>query len=156
VEKLIPFFTTNALMDLPLYVYGSGTAERDWMWVKDGAALIEAALFAPDFTTVAGQEINGGTGSSYSINWIAKRILARLGKPSSLLKTHQDRPGHVAKLVCRASKASKLLGWKPSVEFAKGLNDTIDWYRDNPKFWKTRREDKRFVEYTKKWYGKKL
>ena len=92
VEKLIPFFTTNALLDLPLYVYGDGTAERDWMWVGDGAALIEKALFADDFSPLAGQELNAGTGHSFSINWIAGRILDRLNKPKGLLKAHTDRP----------------------------------------------------------------
>jgi dTDP-glucose 4,6-dehydratase len=156
VEKLIPFFTTNALLDLPLYVYGDGSAERDWMWVGDGAALIEAALFAKDFTPLIGQEINGGTGKSYSINWIAGRILARLGKPKGLLKTHKDRPGHVARLISNPAKAKKFLGWEPTKDFSRGLDETIDWYRDNEGFWKKRREDKRFKEYTKSWYGKRL
>ena len=156
VEKLIPFFTTNALLDLPLYVYGDGTAERDWMWVVDGAALIEAALFTQDFSPLIGQEINGGTGKSHSINWIAERILARLGKPRSLLKTHKDRPGHVAKLIATSAKAKKLLGWEPTKDFSVGLDETIDWYKDNEGFWKKRRDDKRFKEYTKSWYGKKL
>lgn len=156
VEKLIPFFTTNALLNLPLYVYGPGTAERDWLWVKDGAALIERALFAEDFSPLIGQEINAGTGRSFCINWIAERILVRLGKPESLLKTHTDRPGHVARLVASAVKARKLLGWKPQKRFEQGLEETIDWYRDNPGFWKTRRDDKRFKEYTKAWYGRKL
>jgi dTDP-glucose 4,6-dehydratase len=155
-EKLIPFFTTNALLDLPLYVYGPGTAERDWLWVGDGAALIESALFIEDFAPLIGQEINGGTGKSFSINWIAERILARLGKPKSLLKTHKDRPGHVARLIARSAKAARLLGWKPARRFEQGLDETIDWYKGNQGFWKTRRADKRFKEYTKAWYGKKL
>ncbi len=156
VEKLIPFFATNALLNLPLYIYGAGGAERDWLWVKDGASLIEAALYAEDFISIVGEEINGGTGRSFSINWIAKRILNNLGKPETLLKTHSDRPGHVAKLICRSAKAKKLLGWKPAMDFEKGLDETIEWYKNNTRFWKLRREDKRFKEYTKSWYGKKL
>lgn len=155
-EKLIPFFTTNALLDLPLYIYGDGHAERDWLGVKDGAALIEAALFTPDFSSIAGQEINAGTGKSFSINWIANRILQRLGKPKRLLKTHTDRPGHVAKLICRSTKAKKLLGWSAEQKFEQGLDETIDWYVNNQAFWKRRRGDERFKEYTKAWYGKKL
>lgn len=156
VEKLIPFFTTNALLDLPLYVYGDGTAERDWMWVQDGAALIEAALFAGNFSPLAGQEINAGTGRSFSINWITARILARLGKPKTLLKTHKDRPGHVAKLVARSTKAAKLLGWRPAKRLEQGLDETIDWYSKNQRFWRMRRADERFKEYTRAWYGRKL
>ncbi|MBN2381104.1 GDP-mannose 4,6-dehydratase [candidate division WOR-3 bacterium] len=156
VEKLIPFFTTNALLDLPLYVYGAGTAERDWLWVGDGARAIQAVLFADNLEALIGQEINAGTGRSYSTNWVAEHILKRLGKPKSLLKTHTDRPGHVTKLVSNARKAKRLLGWEPSISFEEGLDKTVDWYRDNPGFWKKRRDDERFKEYTRAWYGKKL
>lgn len=155
-EKLIPFFTTNAILGYPLYIYGDGNAERDWLWVKDGVALIEAALFAPDFNSLAGQEINCGTGESYSINWIAARILDRLGKPRDFLKTHKDRPGHVVRLVASYTKAKKLLGWSPSKDFSRGLEETVDWYAANPRYWQIRRADSRFKEYTKAWYGKEL
>lgn len=155
-EKLIPFFTTNAILGYPLYVYGDGGAERDWLWVKDGVALIETALYSENFESLVGQEINGGTGESYSINWIAVRILGRLGKPKGLLKTHSDRPGHVTKLVASFSKAKKLLGWTPSKDFTRGLDETVDWYVNNPRFWQIRRGDERFKEYTKVLYGKEL
>ncbi len=155
-EKLIPFFTTNAILGYPLFVYGDGHAERDWLWVKDGASLIEKALFTDNYNSIIGQEINGGTGKSFSINWIGARILDRLEKPENLLKTHRDRPGHVSKLIAGNSKAKRLLGWTPKMVFENGLEKTIDWYRDNPGFWKPRREDKRFKEYTKAWYGKEL
>jgi dTDP-glucose 4,6-dehydratase len=155
-EKLIPFFTTNAILGYPLFVYGDGRAERDWLWVKDGASLIEKALFADKYESLAGQEINGGTGESFSTNWIGERILDCLDKPRSLLKTHRDRPGHVLKLIAANSKARKLLDWSPQMHFTRGLDMTVDWYRKNPGFWKPRREDKRFKEYTKAWYGKEL
>lgn len=156
VEKLIPFFITNALLGLPLYVYGKGTAQRDWMWADDGAALIEAILFADDYSLLAGQVINAGTGKSYSTNWIAQRILKRLDRPKSLLKTHTDRPGHVNKLVADSRKAKKLLGWQAAKSFHQGLDETIQWYVDKPGFWKLRRADERFKAYTRAWYGKKL
>ncbi|MBD3286026.1 NAD-dependent epimerase/dehydratase family protein [candidate division WOR-3 bacterium] len=155
-EKLIPFFTTNALLDLPLYIYGAGTAERDWLWVEDGVRAIEAVLFADNYDELAGQEINAGTGRSFSINWIAKRILARLGKTKSLLTRHDDRPGHVVKLVSSSAKANRLLGWRPALSFEEGLDRTIDWYKNNASFWKKRRNDKRFREYTRAWYGREL
>ncbi len=155
-EKLIPFFTTNALLGYPLYVYGNGQAERDWLWVKDGTSLIENALFSANYDLLIGQEINGGTGKSYSTNWIGERILDRLGKSRSLLKTHKDRPGHVLELIAGNSKAKRLLDWSPQMSFDSGLDKTIDWYRENPGFWKSRRDDKRFKEYTKAWYGKEL
>ncbi|NLI97235.1 NAD-dependent epimerase/dehydratase family protein [bacterium] len=155
-EKLIPFFTTNAILGLPLYVYGDGEAERDWLWVKDGVALIEAGLQMENYASIIGKEINGGTGRSFSINWIGEKILERLKKPKRLLKTHNDRPGHVVKLIASSERAKNILGWSAEKRFEEGLSETIDWYKNNPGFWKVRRNDGRFKEYTKSWYGKEL
>jgi len=40
-EKLIPLFTTNAIDDEPLPVYGTGKNVRDWIHVSDHAAALD-------------------------------------------------------------------------------------------------------------------
>ena len=35
-----------------------------------------------------------------------------------------------------SEKISKELGWKPKVNFEKGIQDTIKWYLDNEESWK--------------------
>src|ERR671929_1283914 len=46
-EKVVPRFITQALDDEPLTVHGDGHASRDWLYVGDDAAAIEAAIAAP-------------------------------------------------------------------------------------------------------------
>jgi len=43
VEKLVPLFTTNALQDQPLPVYGDGRQQRDWLFVEDSCATSRTA-----------------------------------------------------------------------------------------------------------------
>ena len=43
-EKLIPLFVTNVLDGEPLPVYGDGRQARDWLYVEDHCAGIEAVL----------------------------------------------------------------------------------------------------------------
>ena len=47
-----------------------------------------------------------------------------------------DRPGQVIRHTCDYSKARRLLDWEPRVTFEDGLARTIDWYRENPEWWK--------------------
>src|SRR5438105_543112 len=43
-EKIIPLFITNALQDLPLPIYGDGSAVRDYLYVDDHVRAIATVL----------------------------------------------------------------------------------------------------------------
>ncbi len=133
-EKLIPLFITNALQESPLPVYGDGTFTRDWLYVDDTARGIEKAVHA-DVRKLSGEVVNLGTGIEVDVNTITKLILKALGKPQSLVRFIDDRPGHVRRLLSSTSKASVLLGWEPEVEFSAGLEKTVNWYVENRPWW---------------------
>ena len=58
-------------------------------------------------------------------------ILDTLGKPDSLIKFVEDRLGHDRRYSLDSTKIMKL-GWKPEHKFEDALNETINWYKDNP------------------------
>ncbi len=132
-EKLIPLFVTNALEDKPLPIYGSGKNTRDWIHVDDHCAALDRLLEAKG---VEGEVFNIGASAEHSVNEIAAAILKTLGKPKSLLKTVADRPGHVQRHAVDAGKIHSRLGWKPSRSFARGLEETVQWYREHEAWWK--------------------
>ena len=43
----------------------------------------------------------------------------------------KDRPGHDKRYAIDSSKLYNELNWEPSLDFAQGLNLTIDWYLKN-------------------------
>ena len=126
-EKLIPLFVANALDDRPCPVYGDGLQIRDWLHVEDNCRGILAALE----NGRAGQVYNFGGGNERPNLEVVREILKILGKPESLLKYVQDRPGHDRRYAIDSSKAKRDLGWKPQVPFAEGLRESVLWYRDN-------------------------
>jgi dTDP-glucose 4,6-dehydratase len=142
-EKLIPLFVTNALEDKPLPVYGTGKNTRDWIHVDDHCAALERLLEAKG---VEGEVFNIGASEEHSVNEIAGAILKALGKPKSLLKTVPDRPGHVQRHAVDAGKIRSKLRWKPTRSFAKGVQETIRWYRENEAWWKATKSGD-FQEY---------
>ncbi len=146
-EKMIPLFTTNAIEDKPLPVYGDGTFSRDWTYVEDLCQALDRALQV-DIERLKGEVINLGTGVDTDINTIAKIILERLQKPESLVRFVEDRPGHVQKHVSSTSKAKVLLDWSPTTSLRDGLQRTIDWYLEHPEWWK--RLKKEGDEYVRK------
>jgi dTDP-glucose 4,6-dehydratase len=134
-EKLVPRFITQALDDEPLTIHGDGHASRDWIYVEDDAEGIEALIEA-DVDKVAGEVINLATGRDVSVVEVADRVLDALGKPSSLKRHVDERPGQVDRHIGATEKAERLLGWRARTSFEEGLERTVAWYRDNEAWWR--------------------
>jgi len=134
LEKAVPRFVTSCLLDEPLRVHGDGSAARDWIYVQDTCEAIDCVAHC-DKAKVVGEVINIGTGVSLSIAEVAKATVRLMGKPESLITYVGDRPGQVFRHTADASKAKRLLGWEPSIDFETGLAKTIEWYRNNRAVW---------------------
>lgn len=152
-EKLVPLFVTNAMMDMPLPLYGDGRQIRNWLHVEDHAAAINLVLR------------NGRSGHAYNVAADNERenlevvaaILGRLGKPETLIRHVEDRPGHDRRYGIDTTKIQQELGWTASRDFTSTVNHTIDWYVDNPGWWREIREgDSDFSEFYDRQYGNRL
>jgi dTDP-glucose 4,6-dehydratase len=124
-------------------VYGTGKNTRDWIHVDDHCAALDRLLEAKG---VEGEVFNIGASEEHSVNEIAATILKSLGKPKSLLRMVPDRPGHVGRHAVDVAKIRSKLRWKPTRSFAKGLQETIRWYRENEAWWKATKSGD-FQEY---------
>jgi dTDP-glucose 4,6-dehydratase len=133
-EKLVPRFVTQALLNEPLTIHGDGTATRDWLYVDDDAEAIEAVIEAP-LDSLAGEAVNIATGRELSVTEVAELVLDALGKPRSLVRHLDERPGQVARHLGATEKAQELLGWRARTSFEEGLERTVAWYRDNEAWW---------------------
>jgi dTDP-glucose 4,6-dehydratase len=149
-EKLIPLFVTNALDDLPLPLYGDGLQRRDWLYVADHADAIDHVLRhgAP------GETYNIPGGAEMANRDTAALLLERLGKPWSLVRHVEDRPGHDRRYAMDGSKLASL-GWRPRTSFEDGLAATIDWFRANEAWWRAARSGD-WDAYYERQYGARL
>jgi dTDP-glucose 4,6-dehydratase len=79
--------------------------------------------------------------------------LELLKKPQSLIEYVKDRPGHDLRYAIDCSKAERELGWKPQVDFRKGIQETIEWYLGNAE-WVRRVRSGDYLKYYEVQYGK--
>ncbi|WP_165069893.1 dTDP-glucose 4,6-dehydratase [Paludisphaera rhizosphaerae] len=129
-EKLIPLFITNALADVPVPVYGDGMQVRDWIHVMDHCLGVDAALRKGK----AGEVYNfGGRSERFNMD-VTKGVLKLTGKTEALIKYVTDRPGHDRRYAVDCAKSERELGWKPTVTFEQGLEDTVAWYKANARW----------------------
>jgi dTDP-glucose 4,6-dehydratase len=150
-EKLIPLFVTNALEDLELPVYGTGKNVRDWIHVDDHCDAI-AMLLETD--GVAGEVFNVGAGNELDVLEITSTILARLGKPDTLIRHVEDRPGHDRRYAVDSGKLERKTGWRPRHTFVQGIAETIDWYASRRDWWEPIKAGE-FRAYYEKMYGQR-
>ena len=133
-EKIIPLFITNALEDLPLPIYGDGSAVRDYVYVEDHAEAIATVLERGE----PGAVYNIGLGTEISGLEVATTVLELCRKPSALKHFVQDRPGHDYRYALDL-KQIRRLGWSPHFDFRRGMQETVEWYRANTDWWRRRK-----------------
>jgi dTDP-glucose 4,6-dehydratase len=148
-EKLVPLFVTNAIEGQPLPVYGTGLNRRDWIHVEDHCSALVTLLAQPG---IEGGTFNIGAGNELDVLTITGTILRLLGKPESLLRHVEDRPGHDRRYALDCSRLTRLTGWKPAVAFEDGVRQTVEWYRANEAWWRPIKEGE-FRAYYERMYG---
>ncbi|NMC75514.1 MAG: dTDP-glucose 4,6-dehydratase [Geobacteraceae bacterium] len=155
-EKLIPLMIHNILSERPLPVYGDGLNVRDWLHVKDHSRAVETVLKRG----VPGGVYNiGGNNERRNIDIVnlvcdlldRKRGRAP-GENRKLITFVADRPGHDRRYAIDASKMRSELGWEPSYTFAKGIEETVDWYLANQE-WVRKVTSGAYRDYYEKMYG---
>jgi len=147
-EKLIPLMIANALDDRRLPVYGDGMQVRDWLYVDDHCRGILAVLRQGR----EGEIYNIGGNRSLPNLDVVRQVLALTGKPDSLIEYVKDRPGHDRRYALSSEKLMIDTGWRPRMDFATGLANTIEWYRGNAA-WVARVRSGEYRSYYEKNYG---
>lgn len=144
-EKLIPRMILLALRGEPLTIHGDGKQVREWIHADDHARGVIAALEHGQL----GGIYHLGTGIEYRAleltQWICD-LLAKFkpGHDYRKLITHvADRPGNDFRYALDIETTQKQLGFEATIDFKKGLEETVRWYVDNPQWLET------MVEHTK-------
>jgi dTDP-glucose 4,6-dehydratase len=136
------------MCDQQVPVYGDGMQIRDWIHVLDHARGVELAWRKGK----AGEVYNFGGRCEMPNLHLTHKLLELLGKPKTLIKYVQDRPGHDRRYAIDCSRAERDLGWAPTVTFEQGLRETIDWYRANQP-WVNQVRSGEYLKYYEKQYG---
>ncbi|GAA4561698.1 dTDP-glucose 4,6-dehydratase [Planotetraspora kaengkrachanensis] len=135
-EKVIPLFITNLLTGGSVPLYGDGGNIRDWVHVDDhcrGIQLVAEVGEPGEIYHIA------GTAELTNLE-LTKRLLAELDASFDRVERVADRKGHDRRYSLDDAKL-RALGYAPRVGFDEGISETVQWYVDNPSWWKPLRSD---------------
>jgi dTDP-glucose 4,6-dehydratase len=132
-EKLISLAITRLLTGGKVAVYGDGLNVRDWIFVDDHCSALDLIVH------------RGKLGQTYLVSArmelsnleVIRRILRHLGKGEESIEWVTDRPGHDRRYALEAQRLTDELGWHPAHDFDQALTETIEWYRNNPAWWRS-------------------
>lgn len=150
-EKLIPLMIANAIHSEPLPVYGDGKNVRDWIYVDDHCRAIWNAFERGQ----SGEIYNIGARNERQNIDVVRSLLDALGKPHTLIKYIEDRPGHDRRYAIDPAKAETELEWNPQVKWEDGLRATIEWYLEN-QAWIEHIRSGAYTKYYNDLYGDRL
>lgn len=123
-------FTINLvdayLHNVPFAMYGDGSATRSFCYIDD---LVEGIMAIYRSDKAIGEVINLGNPEEYTLSQAIKIFEKIIGKPltKEQRSTLQDDPQRRNPDI---SKAKRLLGWEPKIDFETGMKQTLSSYEN--------------------------
>ena len=105
-----------------LTVWGTGTATREFLHVRDAVKGILATLKAP-----YAEAINIGSGEEVSIFDLSQKIISAFGL-NIPIELDRSKPDGQPRKVMSVEKAHRLLNWRAEIPLEIGLKETAEWY----------------------------
>ncbi len=124
--RVVSNFVIQALKGEPITIYGDGTQTRSFCYVDD---LVDGLIRFMDSGDEHVGPINLGNPGELTIRQVAEMIIAITGSSSVLVSKPlpSDDPMRRCPDIARARD---ILGWQPTIEFSKGLERTIAYFRE--------------------------
>lgn len=123
---VIPLFCSAVMKGQPPSVNGDGTHSRDFTYVDNAVQANVLALFTEKADAV-NQIYNVACGEQTTLNEMID-VLRKVSGKTITPVYGPERPGDVKHSKADISKIKDLLGYKPSVYFAEGMEKVFKWY----------------------------
>lgn len=145
-EKLIPLVITNLIQGKKIPIHGDGHHVRSWLHVEDFSSAIDLVAH------------RAAPGSIYNVSGEERTNLEILAAIAGALNLDlenfrdyvPDRPGADLRYAVDAGKLQTELGWAPEHTLDKSLVDVVNWYVENPEWWKKIKERSEFTDHYQK------
>lgn len=126
---VIPLFMDALLKGKSPFINGDGEQSRDFTFVENAVQANVRAMFS-DVEGAAGKVYNIAYGERTTINELYFNLKELLG--SDVNPTYREsRKGDVKDSLADISKAKAFLGYNPQFSIRQGLNETLQWFKEN-------------------------
>lgn len=124
---VLAIFASRYLNNKAPLIFEDGGQKRDFVSVKDVAKACRLAL---EVEEAAYEVFNIGSGNSYTVNEIARKLSQTMGVDVEQNVTGEYRVGDIRHCFGDISKAKRILGFEPEVNFEDGLKELAEWLEE--------------------------
>lgn len=125
---VIPLFVQSALNQEAPFINGDGETSRDFTYVENAVQANIKAVLAPDIKEH--EVVNIAVGEATTLNQLWQYICANTGTTLQP-QYREERKGDVRHSLANVGKAQQLFGYQPAVTIQKGLQTTVEWYKQS-------------------------
>ena len=131
--RLIPTVITSCLLGKEIKLSRLDSV-RDFIFIDD---VIEAYIAASKLLNAKGEIFNVGSGVQHKTGEIVGTIVDLIGSDVNVhFENNSNRQYEPLMWVSDNKKVYEKLNWKPKVDIQLGLNNTINWFKDNLEFYR--------------------
>ena len=130
--SVVAKFVNQALDGRPITVHGNGQQSRCFTYIDD---TVEGTVLAATVDAANGEVLNIARAEETTIHQLAETVRDATGSSSEIVSVpYEAEYGKLfedtTRRVAAVEKAERLLGFRAQVPLAKGLERTINWFRD--------------------------
>jgi len=129
LEKFIPKSILSIINKSSVQVYGDGQNRREWLSVVDHCEVLYLLV-----THDSKYKVYNIGGNEFSNIEIVDKLSEAFNKTESEIVFIPDRLGHDFRYSVNSERLKNEYSWKPRFTFEETLNNTVAWYRNNPKW----------------------
>ena len=123
-------FTRLMIEGKEIPMFGDGTTSRDYTYIDDIVDGIKKSCYYVMYNNDVYEILNLGNSSPISL----KEMIDVIGKVVGITPVIKQLPmqlGDVDKTYADISKARKLIGYNPKTSFKEGIQNFVNWYKEN-------------------------
>lgn len=129
-RNLVPKIITSIINKTAIPIHGNGKQFREWLYVEDNCSAIMTVMEKAPLNEI----YNVGSGIELRNLDMVKQISKKFIAGSAVVDFVKDRPGHDFRYSVDCSKI-KELGWKPKYTLEQGIDECVEWYIANHKYY---------------------
>ncbi|WP_456432901.1 NAD-dependent epimerase/dehydratase family protein [Thermosulfuriphilus sp.] len=122
---LVPVVMDRVARGQEVFVFGDGSAARDFIFVDD---VIDFFLKALELSNPPYRLLNLGTGRLTSVSEIIQKIGQVVGRRPKVVRK-DPRPGEIANFSADVTRLGQVFGEVPAKELGYGLEKTYEWLK---------------------------
>jgi dTDP-L-rhamnose 4-epimerase len=124
---VLAIFASRLLNDNAPLIFEDGLQRRDFVSVYD---IVQACRLALEVPEAVGDAFNVGSGRSVTVREVARLLREILGKSIEPDICGKYRVGDIRHCFADITKASQVLGYRPTVTLEDGLIELAEWLQD--------------------------